>query len=177
MTMTWIAGSTLPNSSSYGYTFSSVPQTFTHLQLRISAKNVATSGTNDQIWIQFNSDTGNNYAHHRLTGDGSSAASSGTASTGAAYLGFTPTNTSGYANMFGGIVIDILDYTNTNKNKTIRCLNGYDLNGAGLVGLHSAVWLSTAAINTILISSNVNQYITGSRFDLYGIGVSEQTGA
>jgi hypothetical protein len=37
------------------------------------------------------------------------------------------------ANAFGVGIIDILDYANTNKYKTIKSLDGCDLNGAGVI--------------------------------------------
>lgn len=67
------------------------------------------------------------------------------------------------------VVVDILDYANTNKNKTIRVLAGVDNNGSGEVALNSGLWPSTSALNTIKIlttSGNLNQY---SSFALYGI--------
>jgi hypothetical protein len=75
------------------------------------------------------------------------------------------------ANIFSGFVIDILDYANTNKYKTIRYLSGYDANGSGRVGLGSGSWRSTSAVTSITLqgleySSNYKQY---SSFALYGI--------
>ena len=71
---------------------------------------------------------------------------------------------------FGAVVIDILDYANTNKYKTIRSLSGTDYNNtSGAVGLFSGSWRNTNAITTIKItasSANLAQY---SQFALYGI--------
>ena len=73
------------------------------------------------------------------------------------------------ANTFGTMVLDIIDYTNTNKYKTVRNLFGKDLNGSGAVALASSLWSSTAAVNRIdfnCISDNLAQY---SQFALYGV--------
>ena len=57
------------------------------------------------------------------------------------------------SNIFGFSIIDIADYTNTNKYKTMRSLLGYDTNSAyGQVNFASALWMSTAAISSISIS-------------------------
>jgi hypothetical protein len=75
------------------------------------------------------------------------------------------------ANIFSTFIIDILDYANNNKNKTVRYLGGYDANGSGRMVFGSGLWLNTAAITSITLegleyTSNYNQY---SSFALYGI--------
>jgi hypothetical protein len=146
-------------------TFSSIPSTYQHLQIR----GIARDGVGSSITMTFNSDTSGNYARHRLTGDGSSAAASGSASTafipllGAAGIG-SATST------FAALIIDILDYANTSKYKTARALNGLDQNGSGGVELASGLWQSTVAINTItLTDGGANNFSTGTTFALYGI--------
>jgi hypothetical protein len=69
--------------------------------------------------------------------------------------------------MFGALVIDILDYTNTNKNTTIRSLGGYDANGSGYLQLESMLWNNTAAINQIVLGTG--GWAQYSSFALYGI--------
>ena len=65
-------------------------------------------------------------------------------------------------------IIDILDYANTSKYKTVRIALGSDRNGSGEVGLFSGLWQSTAAVTTIAINCGQN-YTTTSQFALYGI--------
>jgi hypothetical protein len=71
---------------------------------------------------------------------------------------------------FGGFIVDILDYTSTNKNKTIRCLCGFDANGSGNLGLVSGLWRNSGSAITSLElfpqSGVIAQY---SSFALYGI--------
>jgi hypothetical protein len=73
------------------------------------------------------------------------------------------------ASVFGAGVIDILDYANTSKYKTIRTLSGWDKNGGGNVGLSSGLWLSTSAISSIVIGSQTGNLVTNTQFALYGI--------
>jgi hypothetical protein len=158
-----IATATVTSGGSGGtITFSSIPQTYTHLQLRAYA--FQSSGTAG-IGMQFNTDTSSSdYAWHDLVGNGSSAsASSGTGGNNI-YIGDMGTSTSP-----GVFVIDILDYTNTNKNKVVRSLNGYDANGSGTVSLHSGVWLNntSSAINSLTIMGAT--FAQNSVFALYGI--------
>jgi hypothetical protein len=150
-------------------TFSSIPSTFKHLQVRY----IGRSSTDNNIRIDYNSDTSNNnYVFHNLRGDGSSTStlafvSGGSNSRILANEGVT-TPTQG-SNIFGVGVIDILDYANTNKYKTTRTLAGYDANGSGFVTLNSSLWMSTSAISSLSITNNSNTIQQYSQFALYGI--------
>jgi hypothetical protein len=159
---------TVPSGGLSSITFSAIPQTYTHLQIRfISRDSRSVSGVNSPMEMQFNGDTGNNYARHDIYGDGSSAGAEAAASTNAIWM-----NSSGNANasnMFGGGVIDILDYTNANKNKTSRALSGGDYNGAGFLMLSSGVWMNTSPITSITFFGYTAPFLQYSNFSLYGI--------
>ena len=74
------------------------------------------------------------------------------------------------ANIFGAIVIDILDYANTSKYKTARLLGGADQNGSGEVWSHSGNWRNTTAISSIkLLEAVTGNFVQYSHFALYGI--------
>jgi hypothetical protein len=165
-----IATTTVGAGGAASITFSSIPQTYTHLQIRGIAKWTTTG--NDQSTIQFilNSDTGSNYAYHAIRSNGSSAIAVGQASYTRylSYLG-APSSFSSYANMFGATVFDLHDYTDTNKYKTMRSLVGFNTNGGSdSAGLSSGLWMSTTAVTsiTVALDGNLAQY---SSFALYGI--------
>ena len=149
--------------------FTSIPSTYKHLQIRGIARTTRTSSGQATLRFRINGDDGTNYSYHRLFGDGSTLTASGEASQSYGYFYFGAT-TSDTSDRFGASVWDILDYTNTSKNTTLRFLGGLDTNGAGGVGIGSAAWLSTAAVTGITISIdgafNFTQY---SQFALYGI--------
>jgi hypothetical protein len=162
-----IATVTVGSGGSASVTLSSIPATYTHLQIRglfRSSYNLS----NTSMRFTFNSDTANNYDAHDLNGNGSSVTSGAETSNPyivfgrAAYDGLT-------AGIFTAFVIDILDYANTNKHKTTRTLNGYDANGEGQVSLRSGLWRSTSAITSINLFSNVGDIMQNSQFALYGI--------
>jgi len=160
-----IATTTVGAGGAASITFSSIPQTYTHLQIRGIIKN--TSTTNFAA-MQFNSDTGNNYSAHYLDGDGATAISGGAANYDKCYFSYG--GTSANANVFGVAVIDILDYANTNKFKTVRGLTGVDVNGVGgYVELNSSSWRSTSAITNINILFGANNFAQYSQIALYGI--------
>jgi hypothetical protein len=173
-----IASATLTNAN---IDLTSIPQTFTHLQLRIFGRdngNVSTTSYSGTGYMQFNGDGGANYSQHYLLGNGSATASGG--STSGTSMGFPDLGgpySGQTASVFNNVIIDILDYTNTNKNKTVKALYGADMNGYGRVFLSSGLWMSTSAINRIAIVNDSGQFATGSRVDLYGISTSNATGA
>ena len=153
-------------------TFSNIPQTYKHLQIRMINRVVGNSGgnTNSNVLIRFNSDTASNYTRHLLYDQGG-IGSAGTANNTSIFASAAPnsTNTSG---IFGAAVVDILDYANTNKFKTTRALGGYDNNGVAgnRLNLESGVWRDTSAITTILIyPDNTETWAQHSHFALYGI--------
>lgn len=149
------------------FTFSSIPSTYQHLQLRaIMQRN---GGTQLDVGIRFNSDTGSNYSQHSLSGDGSAVAASGAASSSYVSVGIGPgTSTS---NTLGAAIIDIHDYASSTKNKTVRSFCGADTNNAGIsaIKLLSGAWYNTNAITSITIYPFGDAMNTGTTFALYGI--------
>ena len=164
-----IATVTVGSGGAATATFSSIPNTYTHLQVRGIARvdNTGTVG-NDNVEARFNSDTGSNYDFHYLYGNGSSAgAGNGTNQT--YMLCGKPSNASATSGVFGGFVMDILDYANTNKYKTVRVLTGIDNNGSGQMFFNSNLWRNTNAIDTITFRYQSQNFVQYSHFALYGI--------
>lgn len=151
-------------------TFSSIPSTYKHLQVRCIAKNTYTAAAgNDNLTMQFNSDTASNYSRHALYGTGSSALAFGVANATFAGAGIEPRSNAAESNVFSASVIDILDYADTNKYKTVRSLSGSDRNGAGDIYFVSGNWRSTSAITSITMGTDLNPFAQYSHFALYGI--------
>ena len=145
-------------------TFSSIPSTYKHLQVRWSAVN---SAALTDLYMRVGNgsvDSGLNYSYHQIYGDGSAAAASAGATQTLIYCGLGGTTTQPSAG-----VLDIVDYQNSNKYKTVRALTGQDSNGSGYIQFKSGLWQSTSAISILQIyasSGTFNQY---SSFALYGI--------
>lgn len=161
-----IATTTVGAGGTSTITFSNIPQVYKHLQIRGIGR--ATAGSERSIDIRFNSDTGNNYNSHNLTGDGTTASAGNNGNTTYARIGLI-TGSLVSANIYGVAIIDILDYQNTNKNKTIRSLDGYDTNGSGKMGLRSGLWMSTSAVTQIDLTLSAQNFEQYSSFALYGI--------
>ena len=190
MSMFPIASQVVSGSTTTNFSFNSIPQNFTHLQLRVSFM-VNTSSSNDYgLALYVNNDgSSTNNSDHELFGDGSTTYSRGLTNVN---LNSLPGVLFPYSNLVGGssinpssmqsnrvvAIIDYLDYTNTNKNKTIKILGGWDNNGTGAVFLNSELWNNTAAITNIGgYCDNAPNFTVGTRFDLYGIQTSNATGA
>lgn len=154
-------------SAQASVSFTGISSDYKHLQIRAISR---TSAAEINLQLRANNDTGNSYAAHNLQGDGSSAGG---------FASSTPTNnmflmrvaqSSNPANTFGAAVVDVLDYANTNKNKTFRSLTGYDANGSGYINFLSGLWMSTAAINRIdIYNAGGANLAANSSFALYGI--------
>jgi hypothetical protein len=143
--------------------FTSIPSTYKHLQIRAIAFTGTGGGYNN--FMQFNGDTGNNYAWHFLQGNGTVAGAGASTTTSSMIIGKDGVTGGGG----GANVIDILDYTNTNKYKTTRHLNGYDFNGSGIFFYSSGLWQNTAAVSSISITTAGTTFAQYSQFALYGV--------
>jgi hypothetical protein len=154
-------------SNTSSVTFSSIPSTYKHLQLRIAARATST-GNATALFLRFNGVSGTSYATHTLYGTGSSIVAEGFTSLDAFYR--MPIPDDGLATgVFGSLCIDVLDYALTTKNKTIRDLSGYIGSGVNNVSLVSGGFSSTSAISSLSLTPGAGQLKTGSRFSLYGI--------
>lgn len=145
-------------------TFASIPQTFTHLQIRAYGRNESTSNT---IKMNYNSDTTASNYYARATFGGGSASGWSQNHPWANY--WIETNSTG--NYMATMVIDIFDYTNTSKAKIAQTLGGFALSADGYSWYQTTTWNNTAAISNIAFtaqgsSANFEQY---TRFALYGI--------
>jgi len=155
-----------PTSGS-SITFSSIPSTYKHLQIRYSI----ITGAYNEIRLRLNGDTGSNYSSHVLWGrDNGSVGAEGYASAGSIliYSAFVEGTTNTFPNVG---IIDVIDYASTTKNKTIRTFAGSEnnnlINPRSMIQLTSGAWLSTSAANSVTIFTV--PYATGTTISLYGI--------
>lgn len=163
---------TATGSGATSITFSSIPQTYSHLQIRYIARSTG-SGTGRDLNVTVNGATSaGDYKSHYLIGNGASATAGADAAgtTASMWLGNPPASGS-TASIFSAGIIDILDYTSTNKNKTFRVLAGVDTNNNtyGNIFLASGLRLSTTTISSITLTLSVGNFETGSSFALYGV--------
>ena len=162
-----IATVTVGSGGTSTITFSSIPSTYKHLQIRALARSSDSSGL-DILYGNLNSDTtAGNYAKHIMYGFGSGSAGSYGSANDSGYDGMA-SNFIG-SSIFGAYIIDILDYANTNKYKTVRNLNGYDANGSGRIYFQSNLWKNTAAVSSLTFTTYGGGFTQYSSFALYGV--------
>jgi hypothetical protein len=167
-------GSVVLSANTSSITFSNIPQTYTHLQIRFSA----TGGSAADAYIQLGNgtiDTGANYSSHQVRGNQSSglAQSYSYATQNQMVLTSNIGQSAIYPNTG---VCEILDYTNTNKFKTLRCITGYDLNGSsGEAIIWAGSWRQAGSgttakvVDTIKLTMSTSSFQTNSIFSLYGV--------
>jgi hypothetical protein len=163
-----IATVTVGSGGSSTISFTSIPATYTHLQIRGIGRTTTAAAGGANFGVRFNSDTSSNYTYHLLSGNGSATNAAGGGNTNQVYFADLISRDGNTASVYSDFVIDILDYLNTNKFKTVRGLAGWDSNGSGQIGLSSGVWRNTNAITAITLvpDDNFKQYTS---FALYGI--------
>ena len=151
-------------------TFSSIPGTYQHLQIRGITRNTNASVRAD-FGIRLNGVTTTSYAQHNIYGDGSTVTAGGSASTNYAFLGWAPA-ANATSNIVGATIIDIHDYASTTKNKTIRAISGNDLNSAttdATIWLASGLFVNTSAVTSVTLRAPFGSWSTQTTFALYGI--------
>lgn len=156
-----IATYAVTSGTTTSITLSSIPSTYTHLQLRIYLQ--STSAVD--IGLRFNGDTGTNYSYHGMYGDGTNPlilAGSGN-SKDHAYIGYGAVGSSA----FNCAIVDILDYANPNKLKIVRSNHGVDYTTNGFVMLNTGSWNSGSTITSVTVYGGT--YNAGTHIALYGV--------
>lgn len=168
-----ISTTTVGSGGSSTITFSSIPSTYKHLQIRYNVRSNRNVNDGDYMLMRFNGidSAASYYGQHYLRGNGSAVLAAADGTYTASFIERQPSlNT--LSNVFGAGVIDILDYTNTNKNKVWRSFAGYDANGDtnASIRLASGMLLSAPSITSITFTSGTSSnFVEYSSFALYGI--------
>jgi hypothetical protein len=168
-TYEFIASNTLA-STAQSVTFSSIPQTYTDLVVRVNAR---TNDTGQYIAVQFrfNGDSANNYSSVSIPIYSTTTQSARllNESYGRAQYGATASGAT--TNAFGNAEIYIPSYT-VAAQKPIAARGIAASNNASLFqSIDANLWNNTAAITSITIFGNPTSYLwsVGSSFYLYGI--------
>lgn len=152
------------SQSSVTFDVTGLGDTYKHLQIR----KIARADISDwSSHVRFNSDTGSNYAWHQIGGDGSSVFSSAGTSQAHMIVGKQPYTADSYN--FTADIIDIVDAFNSNKNTTIRSLSGYAGSNNPVTIMRSGIWFNTTPLTSITVTQLNGNFVSGSRFSLYGI--------
>ncbi len=141
--------------------FSNIPQTYQHLQIR----GVGYFSTANNPYVRFNSDANSNYSWHHAWSSGSGT-SQNWASSSFMYVGYADS-----ANQPVSFWIDILDYRNINKFKSIKAIHAGETNGgSGETALWSGTWRNkNSAITSIQFLPGSGTFTAGTMLSLYGV--------
>lgn len=139
---------------------------YKHLQIRATLQTDVNNNLNVNPSFRFNSDTSASYKSHHLNGSGSSVTSSEAGPGSTFDLIDASPGYAGSASIFSGVIIDILDFSNTSKNTTIKALTGSVNTGETDVTLQSGVYLKTDAVTSIQFTST---FRAGTRISIYGV--------
>jgi hypothetical protein len=164
---------TFTPSGSTSITFSSIPSTYSHLQIRVMSRTFnGSSGGDGALRLRINGLSTSIYDRHNLSGNSSSASAGSDINSTEFSLDAMSTGDLTAAGIFGVGIIDIIDYASTTKNKTLRWINGANANGSGneIIRLQSGLWRNTGAINSLnFFDATANGFASGTVFSLYGI--------
>jgi hypothetical protein len=163
-TMTLISNNTVSGTSTTNVTFSSIPSTYTDLKIIVSARNNDTGF--GALNMTFNGDTGSNYSSKRLYGNGTSAASSSTATTSVNLYWIDSNDLT--ANTFSNGEIYISNYLSSSAKSGYYDFVAEANQTLAYASINAFLWTGTSAISSISITSGF--YLTANTtFYLYGI--------
>lgn len=160
--------------SNTSWTFNSIPQTYKHLQIRAVIRENNGGNASNSLKLSFNNSGSTIGRSHWLEAQGNGGGVQAGYDSGDMYMRYISVGSAARANSYGFLIMDILDYSATNKNKIIRNFYGVnDNNNAAssqVIASNSNLWVNTSAINAItLLSQSGNTYTTLSNVSLYGI--------
>jgi len=159
------------DASSVTFTGLGAYSDYKHLHLRISSQVTSTgSSANRNLRMTFNGDSAANYNSHTIAAEIGSLFSYADLSQSATYIGKTSVVFgASHDNQFAPALVDILDFSNTNKFTTVRAMGGISASQDGDLLYQSSVWRNTAAITQFQIYPDVQSFKALSRFSLYGV--------
>ena len=167
--------SALGNGTTTDFTFSSIPQTYKYLQIRMMVRSTGSYPGSDNLYIQYNGDTSANYNNRSFYGYWNGSANAMDYlwnDSGVAYILVLNAMFGGgiTANYFTETIIDIYDYSDTNK---VKIFDSYYSGSSGdssssTMGRTSGSWNSTAAITSVKVYAGTAP-ATGTVISLYGI--------
>jgi hypothetical protein len=125
------------------------------------------------MWLTFNGSTSGSGDSHHVRG-GATVQSYNNLNNNYVYLESVCPDNATNSGHYGPVIIDMVDYANTSKHKSLNYIGGVALTGTqyssgGFVVIGSGNWRNTAAINSIVINTNAAGFAANSTFALYGL--------
>jgi len=166
-----ITTTTLTNNITTSVVLSSIPQTYTHLQLRISAKMYGSTGA--YLYMSTNISGQTYYEQGMESGFSSFSSYNQTVASRYERIGLMANNS---YNNWTSFIIDVNDYSNSSKKKAFKMISGYKREGAdahSYMNLNSGFQNVTTNITSLTLFNSADAaFQSGTTFSLYGIKVS-----
>lgn len=148
--------------------FQNIPATYKHLVLMGDLRGDTAAATVN-VWVRLNGDSGANYDYEALAVDGASV-SRYAADAAAQFLVGNAMASTGRANRFSGLRIEVPDYANTTREKSLLSHSvSIQPGGARSMNSFGGQWRSTVAINRLTFLPSVGNFVAGSRLTLYAL--------
>ena len=157
--------------------FSSIPQTYKHLQLRGVGRSTYSGGYGLSYSITFNGNGSAVYDAKCFRWDGANSqppTSFNQTSVSSGYTHNSITTADNAVNTYGAVITDIPNYASTTQAKTARTISGYSGEYAAYAGSAEIVstetyFNDTTAISSMTLTIGGGSWTTGTKFSLYGI--------
>jgi hypothetical protein len=168
-----IQSQVVSGSSTNTITFDSIPQTYTHLVVLVSAR-TNTASTRDVMRFRINNDSSAIYNSFFLYGFDSTASVRSESALSNTYFEWTyAVGNNATSNVFGNTTVTLNNYRSTSAVKTVNTLDANENQSttSWITGITTGYWNSTTAITRLdFVAQSGITYIDGSTFSLYGIG-------
>lgn len=175
--MAKIQDTILANSTTAAVSFSGIPGTYAHLLLIAEGRLTETSVQSDDVLLQFNGDSAARYSYvSQFANNPSGSMTTGTATafagTAMPAFRFTASQAGSSVNAGGGFLF-IPNYAGTAYNKLIYGVTGGGNGTSSFVDIRTRIGIynptSQAAVTSLSLSIGSGNFLTGSRFTLYGV--------
>jgi len=147
--------------------FTSIPQTYTDLQIVLSGRQSVAGGTN--VNMKFNGSSSGYTNRNIISAAGTVASESSVLGTSSIKIGFIPENVNYTASTFSNQYVYIPNYAGSN-NKSVSTDNAMENNSTSVYfGLFAGLWSNSSAITSIALTCESGNFVQYSTATLYGV--------
>lgn len=162
-----IASATASSGSVSTFDFTSIPNTYTDLCVKLSGRGAGGYNATD-TYVTFNGSTSSYSGRYFMKDSTTSAPQASTSATSKFITGFIPA-TQPTANVFGNLEIYIPNYASSNYKSILSDAVTENNGTIKWILTSSGVWANTAAINQVTLIANGDSFAQNSTAYLYGI--------
>ena len=168
-TYTLISSVTVGSGGSATIDFTSIPQTYTDLLLKLSVRGTAAGAHGGSAQMIFNNSTASNYSFRNLRGSGSTAISGSASSVAFIRVTNNHPTAGNTASTFGSSEVYIPDYTSSRGKSTSEDNAEENNTSESYTQIVAGYWSQNNAITRITLTSEATLFSQYSTAYLYGI--------